>query len=179
MILYRIITAVGSIACLAGAGAASAQTSSPAGAEVAILEMPAFSLPPNYGPPPAPTAAMLPPGEASTAAAAGLTAKSPGLDRQLRMQKAKTLEIAFQALNVVDAVQTVSCLRRNQCSELNPLLGRNPSAAKVIGFKAAGGLAHYLLTRELVKQNRYWKEWQIGSLVLQAGAVAWNMQRVF
>lgn len=51
---------------------------------------------------------------------------------------------AFIVANALDAASTVRALDRGGV-ELNPLLGKNPSTAKVIGFKAVivGGVLAY------------------------------------
>jgi len=147
--------------------------------ELASLDIPGgFALPPreveaanDTGLIPAPGADATGPGQARMSAE---------LDRQLRWKKARSLEIVFQALNLVDGVQTISCLRSGMCSESNPLFGRNPSTAKIVGVKAAGGLVHLLGTRYLFKRNsRYLKTFQIGSIAIQGGVVAWNTQFMF
>ena len=51
-------------------------------------------------------------------------------------------EAGFLALSAVDAMQTINCLSRNECVEVNPLLGRHPSAAKLILVKAGMGALH-------------------------------------
>ena len=92
----------------------------------------------------------------------------------------KQLELAYQTLNVIDAVQTIDCLDRNVCRELNPLLGRNPSAEKVIAFKAGGGIIHFLITRAIYERDPYLaKRFQVLSLVVQGGVVAANLRFAF
>lgn len=59
------------------------------------------------------------------------------------------MEIAFQALNVIDLAQTLECRSRPTCHEKNPILGRRPSKAALLGFTAATGLAHYALVRSI------------------------------
>ena len=102
------------------------------------------------------------------------------LERAVLRRRIARREVVYQVLNVVDAVQTISCLDRGVCHELNPLLGRDPSAGKVIAFKAASGGVHYLVTRLF---ESYAPEavapWQITTIGIQGGAVAWNMQFVF
>lgn len=90
------------------------------------------------------------------------------------------LEIAFQILNAVDTAETAICLRKEFCSEANPLLSRNPSTARLIATKALSGVVHYAITRMIFKSDpeaaRYWL---IGSLVVQGGVVGWNAKTCF
>lgn len=81
-------------------------------------------------------------------------------------------EVTYQLLNAVDAAQTCSFLRRGTAQELNPILGRNPSCKKVIGFKIGAGLIHYLISSSLPEREA--KIFQISTIVIQAGVVTWN-----
>jgi hypothetical protein len=64
-------------------------------------------------------------------------------------------------------------------SELNPLLGKHPSCPKVIGFKLATGVIHYLIADHLNDRNpKAAKVFQIVSIVVQAGGVALNFRLV-
>ena len=102
------------------------------------------------------------------------------LEEALFRRRVARREIVYQVLNAVDAVQTISCLDRGVCHELNPLLGRNPSAGKVLAFKAASGGVYYLVTKLLqAEAPGAVGAWQITSIAIQGGAVAWNMQFVF
>lgn len=92
----------------------------------------------------------------------------------------KNREIAFQALNAIDAVQTCHTVGSGRAVEANPLLGRNPSCGKVIGFKVASGVLHYVIADHLRDRDPgAAKVFQIVSLVLQGGVVAANMRFVF
>lgn len=89
----------------------------------------------------------------------------------------KDREIAFQALNVVDAVQTCRFLARGTARELNPILGSHPSCEKVVGFKIAAGALHYLVAKALNKHDeKAAKIFQITTIGIQGAAVTWNMQ---
>ena len=83
-------------------------------------------------------------------------------------------EIAYQLLNAVDAAQTCSFLRRGTAHELNPILGRNPSCKTVVGFKIGAGLLHYIISTNLPEKEA--KIFQIGTIVIQAGVVTWNLK---
>lgn len=86
----------------------------------------------------------------------------------------KNREIAFQALNAVDAIQTCSFLARGTAQELNPILGSNPSCKKVVGFKIAAGVLHYVVARSFDEETA--KIFQITTIVIQGGVVTWNFQ---
>ena len=102
------------------------------------------------------------------------------LEQALQRRRTARREIAYQVLNAVDAVQTISCLERGVCHEMNPLLGRSPSPGKVLAFKAASGGVHYLVTRLLeAEAPGAVNGWQITTIAIQGGVVAWNMQFVF
>lgn len=64
------------------------------------------------------------------------------------------MEIAYQAANAIDAYQSIHCVQSGRCIERNPIFGRNPSPAKIIGFKVAAGTVHYFAVRELAKHNK-------------------------
>ena len=100
--------------------------------------------------------------------------------RKVEWRDIRKFEIAFQVLNIVDAVETISCLERNRCREMNPLLGHNPSAGKIIAVKAGSGVLHYMITRYLWKNHPSMvDEWAISTTVLQGGVVLWNLQHCF
>lgn len=89
-------------------------------------------------------------------------------------------EIAYQALNAVDAVQTCHIVGSGRGYELNPLLGKHPSCGKVVGVKLATGLIHYLIADHLNDRNpKAAKAFQIVSIVIQGGVVAANFRLVF
>lgn len=59
-------------------------------------------------------------------------------------------EKAYIALNIVDTIQTASCLDRHPdwCEEANPLFGKHPSVAKmVIGKALLVGLQYAIFER--------------------------------
>ena len=102
------------------------------------------------------------------------------LSETLNHRRIARREIAYQILNAVDAAQTISCLNREVCHELNPILGSHPSTQRIIGFKLATGGAHYLVTRLLqAKAPAAVKSWQTLLIAVQGGVVAWNMQVTF
>jgi hypothetical protein len=92
-------------------------------------------------------------------------------------------EIAYQVLNAADAVQTCHIVGRGG-HEANPLvstfIGRTPSCGKVIGFKVASGVLHYLIADHFRDRDpAVAKVFQIGTIVIQGGVVAANMRFVF
>jgi len=89
-------------------------------------------------------------------------------------------ETTFLALSAVDAAQTIRCLKRDLCQEANPLFGKHPSAATIVGSKLAGGLLHYALINDLNKRDPKLalRTAQI-SAGLQGGVVAMNARISF
>lgn len=88
-------------------------------------------------------------------------------------------EIAFQVLNAADAAQTCHLTSKGYI-EGNPLLGRNPSCGKVIGFKVAAGLIHYAIADHFRDRDpKAAKVFQIVTIVIQGGIVGANMRFVF
>jgi len=89
-------------------------------------------------------------------------------------------EYAFQALNVIDAAQTIDCLDRHVCHEGNPIIGHDPSKATLIGVKIGTGAVHYLITRWLMRDYpRIVRAWEIASITVQGGIVAANLRFAF
>lgn len=88
-------------------------------------------------------------------------------------------ELAFHALNAVDAVETLIFLKKG-VNEANPIYGKNPSPVMLIGTKTVGSLLHHFAIKKL-RQNDpgLAKGAQIVSLGLMGGLVAWNAQFVF
>lgn len=89
-------------------------------------------------------------------------------------------EIAFQALNAADAIQTCDFLARGKAHELNPILGKHPSCPEVIGFKIAAGALHYVLVREIAKTDpKLARVVQIVTIAIQGSVVAANLRFTF
>lgn len=89
-------------------------------------------------------------------------------------------EVAFQVLNLVDAVQTADCLRRDVCREGNPLYGRNPSTGKLLAVKGALGVLHWVAFSHLRKTDPYAaRRFATWSVVLQGGVVVANARFSF
>lgn len=62
-------------------------------------------------------------------------------------------EIGYLALSAVDAVQTIECLKRQACEEVNPIFGKRPSTKTILLSKIGGGLAHFALFTYLNDRN--------------------------
>ncbi len=67
-------------------------------------------------------------------------------------------EKAWQALNVVDAMQTLDVARNPRCyKEGNALtsavIGEHPSEAEVVGFMVAGAVVHYQISRYMERKD--------------------------
>ncbi len=92
----------------------------------------------------------------------------------------KDLEITYQALNAIDTIQTVSCLEANRCVEKNPIFGSHPKTSTLVIAKVAGGIGHYIITKELVKRfgpdSRETKMWLYASIGIQGSVVLWNFK---
>lgn len=95
-------------------------------------------------------------------------------------EETKKLEMVYLGLSAVDAIQTIDCLNRNVCYEINPIYGRNPSTEKVIGIKVVSGIIHYLIIGELYKMDpKLTRTIQYISIGLQGGVVAANLRFAF
>lgn len=89
-------------------------------------------------------------------------------------------EYVFQALNIIDGLQTIDCLKRDVCHEANPLLGRNPSTGKLVAVKVGTGVIHYLIARRLYERNpRAAHLFETISIGIQGGIVAANLRFAF
>lgn len=89
-------------------------------------------------------------------------------------------EYVFQALNLIDGIQTRDCLRRDVCYEANPLLGRNPSTTKLLGVKIGTGVVHYVIARHLYARNpKAAHLFETITIGIQGGIVAANLRFAF
>ena len=62
-------------------------------------------------------------------------------------------EIGYLALSAIDTAQTIDCLNRDLCVEGNPILGKHPSTAKLIGAKIGLGLLHFTAFSRVNEKN--------------------------
>lgn len=109
-----------------------------------------------------------------------LMISTPSMATEPTWEEIKKMEIVFQSLNAIDAIQTIDCLNREICYEVNPLIGKYPSTEKVVVFKAASGIIHYIITKELYKRNpKAARVFQYVSIGIQGGVVAANMRFAF
>lgn len=89
-------------------------------------------------------------------------------------------EYAYHALNLVDAAQTCYVVGTGRGFEANPLYGRTPSCAKIVGIKIATSTLHHIIADELYKRDPdAAKLFQKISIGIQSGVVAWNFTVVF
>jgi hypothetical protein len=74
-------------------------------------------------------------------------------DFQKTRSAAVKWEVGYLTLSAIDAAQTIDCLHRDACTEGNPIFGKHPSAAKLIGAKVGLGLLHFAAFNRLNKRN--------------------------
>jgi len=110
------------------------------------------------------------------ASAASLMAAPAGA-RSLgqRLRELPDEEWVYQGLHAVDAIQTREALDHG-CVERNPMLGRHPSTGRLVGVWAATSAAHAGVTMALQDHApRAVKLWEIASIGVGAGVIAWNL----
>lgn len=93
-------------------------------------------------------------------------------------------EIALQALNVVDTVQTCHFLSTGRAVEGNPvitgILGKHPKCGELVAFKIGFGALHWFVADRINRSDpKAAKVFQIVSIGIQGGVVAANMRFVF
>ncbi|WP_159865399.1 hypothetical protein [Novosphingobium sp. 9U] len=92
----------------------------------------------------------------------------------------KGLEIAFHLLNAADAISTVACLKREDCQEQNPIYGKRPKAAMVIGAKALTSGVHYWVMRTLLPEHPGMaRAFGWFAVTVQGSVVGLNMSQLF
>lgn len=83
-------------------------------------------------------------------------------------------------LNAADAISTVACLQRKDCQEQNPIYGKRPSAALVLGGKALTAGVHYWVMRTLLPDHPGMaRAFGWFSVTVQGSVVGLNMSRMF
>ena len=105
-----------------------------------------------------------------------------GLERKRR--DATRWEVAYQVLNIADALQTNDCVRRSVCGEGNPIfrytLGVRPNPIALIAAKGGFGVVHWLIfsrkRRDDPDQALRMARW---SAVVQGSVVAVNARFTF
>ncbi len=94
------------------------------------------------------------------------------------------MELEYQLLNAMDALETEKCMHQRYCTERNPILGRHPTTARLLAFKLGGGISHFMLYRRISNTHSRAKlamaTWiEIFSLATQGTVVALNFKSVF
>ncbi len=86
-------------------------------------------------------------------------------------------EWVYQGSAFADMLTTLDISRHPNLVEENPLMGQHPSDGKVLGYFAVTGVLHYLVTRELVRENvpaPIVQTWEALGIGLEVGMVAHN-----
>ena len=95
-------------------------------------------------------------------------------------EQIKKLEMTYQILSAIDAVQTIRFLERGTAVELNPIFSKYPSEAKIIGIKIVGGIGHYYIIKYIYSINpKIAKYAQYSSIAFQGSVVLWNAKYAF
>ena len=66
---------------------------------------------------------------------------------------ARKWEIGYLTLSAIDTIETIDCLRRDICTEANPLFGKHPKASKLIVAKIAFGAVHFAVFNHANARN--------------------------
>jgi hypothetical protein len=86
-------------------------------------------------------------------------------------------EWVYQGAALADMLTTLDISKHPNLVEENPLLGQHPGSIKVVGYFAATGMLHYLVTRELVRESvpaTIVETWEALGIGLEVGMVAHN-----
>lgn len=90
------------------------------------------------------------------------------------------LEVVFQLANALDAVETISCSHKINCSEANPLFGNKPSVAKVLAIKSVvGGLHYFIYKKRNHIEPKGIRFFEIVSTVVYAAVAGANFSKTF
>jgi hypothetical protein len=89
-------------------------------------------------------------------------------------------EAGYLALSAIDAVQTISCLDRNRCTEGNFIWGTHPSTGKIVATKVGLGLIQFGIFKLVVDHDPHsgLRVAQV-SAVVQGGFVLLNLRHTF
>ncbi|MBB3360125.1 MULTISPECIES: hypothetical protein [unclassified Novosphingobium] len=93
----------------------------------------------------------------------------------------RSLEIIYQTLNFLDAIQTIGCMQKSGCQEKNPLFGNHPSVGKIIAIKSLAGLIHYSAYKHGIKRDdrlKYTLSMEIISIAVQGTVVGLNFRAI-
>jgi hypothetical protein len=91
--------------------------------------------------------------------------------------KTPVTEWVYQGAALADMLTTLDIAKHPNLVEENPILGQHPSNGKVVGYFAATGTLHYLITRELVRESvptPIVQTWEALGIGLEVGMVAHN-----
>jgi hypothetical protein len=87
-------------------------------------------------------------------------------------------EWVYQGASFADMLTTIDIAKHpKQYYEFNPILGEHPSEGRVIGYFTTTHVLHYLITRELVRENvpaPIVQTWEALGIGLEVGLVAHN-----
>lgn len=70
-------------------------------------------------------------------------------------QEISRMELGYHILSAIDAVATISCVSRNACREMNPLMGSHPSVLRVLGVKALTGFLFHRTIKGMARKDPY------------------------
>ena len=111
---------------------------------------------------------------AAIAACLMLSTPSHALDAWRKRQ------VAYHTLNAIDTIQTCHVLQSGKAYELNPIFGRNPDCGTLVAAKIGASILHQIIASELRKRDEHAaKLFQIMTIGVQGGVVAWNFTVVF
>jgi hypothetical protein len=109
-----------------------------------------------------------------------LAIPSVALGAEPSWDQVKRLELTYQALSAVDAVQTLHCLHQDKCEEFNPLLGNHPSAGRLVATKVVLGALHYHAIERIYERSPRWAQrLEYVSIAFQGSVVALNLRWTF
>jgi hypothetical protein len=81
-------------------------------------------------------------------------------------------ELVFAALMVADVAQTHDIARHANMEEINPILGKHPSNARINTYFAASMAAQYLIAQALPAEYRH--AWQYAGIGFELGFIQSN-----
>ena len=87
-------------------------------------------------------------------------------------KKDTAYELTYAVFHVVDWGQTLYVARNDGFSELNPILGPEPSVGEVNTYFLSTLIGHFAVSYFLPEEYR--RYWQIGTIILQFGITARN-----
>ena len=95
-------------------------------------------------------------------------------------REAKIVMYMSHALSLADGLITLNCVNNGACRELNPVLGKSPSALKIFGVKGAMGLfSHLMFRRKLHRDPWSARKHAYISMILQGGVTGFTLSQSF